>query len=939
MFIQHVFAFLLPLLIFTFWGVIGWATLGLLSSQRYTFQNLLIAPTVGMVVVLLCVFRLNMAGIPVGIFAVPLTIILGSLSVIILIYKRPVFPLKQSYPFFCVLLLGLLLTGWPLLEFGLNWVSYVNDDMNNYCLAATRFLNNGYLVQPSLNHVQAKTDYSLLYYAFHVLNSIRPGSELLLAWIAGSLKLLPIQIYMPVILAMQLCLISATAGLTLTFGHRRRLAGFIAALGVVLSAPATLGVSYQLIAQVGGIAILAVALIYFWRFPQEIFYRPLQYVVLLSAIFATLFIEYSEVLSFWGLVCLIKCVLERKILRKVVWRLLACGGLTLCFLGTWYAKHSIGFALSQSSGALVLESAQVFPYLLVPSGLANWMGLQPIGSFYHPAFLQSVVILISALFIFSSLVAVRALWNRFHNSIGPAPIMLVGMYLVFPMFFFKNAGFPAFKLSMYVQPFFYATIGSYLAIWASRSVFLALGVLLLGNIPVQHYYVQRARALIPGPLTEAVWSSSARFVSQLRLLAKTVPAGRSVFSDTWNIGIAKLETMSFRNIPLFFFTRDYFENIKKVGEKDLIFKEMIIQPEYWRSGLIEPIYFASLQQRARPDDLLLSYEGDVFNHREIIQKTGHNVWPRVFSLQPYSKVKNHLSYIDSNLGPLYTVGITRKQNLPSYPNAAFWQNEPDPSGLQEYLNTFGHTALFSVINPSPNIRVEVSFSKGFIGDGINQLPKESSISGQKRYSIGFVGRGSAHIFTQLIQPKKIEKHAYILVDMGAVHRFPDSKRGLMRLYGTHIPQDARQLSGLMRNLSIISDEDYHRLIPPSELKHFPQDLADPNLEYSGIYEDGWISEDAFFVLTQPDDRDTLHIQGEIPTQFKALAKQQVEILLDGKVLAKRELVKSKFDIRIPVDSARFSHKRRLTLHFTNVVSLGGRDDRPVSARMTMIGFE
>ena len=35
---------------------------------------------------------------------------------------------------------------------------------------------------------------------------------------------------------------------------------------------------------------------------------------------------------------------------------------------------------------------------------------------------------------------------------------------------------------------------------------------------------------------------------------------------------------------------------------------------------------------------------------------------------------------------------------------------------------------------------------------------------------------------------------------------------------------------------------------------FPADLTYPDLEYSGIYEDGWIAESAFFSLSQPDER-------------------------------------------------------------------------------------
>ena len=154
-------AFSLPVGIFLYFSIVGYATLCLLRSKQNPLQNLLLAPAIGIALTLLPVFWLNYAGLPVKYFAVPLAFCLLFLSLFILIFQKPSVPYKQYIPFAGIFLLNLICVGLPLLHFGFNWLSYANNDMANYCLGALRFINHGYTDLPNTTELIQGKDYSL----------------------------------------------------------------------------------------------------------------------------------------------------------------------------------------------------------------------------------------------------------------------------------------------------------------------------------------------------------------------------------------------------------------------------------------------------------------------------------------------------------------------------------------------------------------------------------------------------------------------------------------------------------------------------------------------------------------------------------------------------------------------------------------------------------
>src|SRR3954471_8999182 len=121
---------------FVFVTVVGRATAALSRWRGGVLRAWLLAPAAGLAVVVLATMALNQLGLPVRTFAWPMTGALALAAAVILFWRRPAVPVKALAPFFVIAVASLLWTGWPMLRFGFGWLSYVNDDYVNYCLAA-----------------------------------------------------------------------------------------------------------------------------------------------------------------------------------------------------------------------------------------------------------------------------------------------------------------------------------------------------------------------------------------------------------------------------------------------------------------------------------------------------------------------------------------------------------------------------------------------------------------------------------------------------------------------------------------------------------------------------------------------------------------------------------------------------------------------------------
>jgi hypothetical protein len=146
------------------------------------------------------------------------------------------------------------------------------------------------------------------------------------------------------------------------------------------------------------------------------------------------------------------------------------------------------------------------------------------------------------------------------------------------------------------------------------------------------------------------------------------------------------------------------------------------------------------------------------------------------------------------------------------------------------------------------------------------------------------------------------------------------------------------LVGFGRDISAISEEDYSRIERPETVSKWPEDLfRGAGVEFSGFYEDGWVSDHAMMKLGSSRAGGHLVIRGMVPV-IGALAKGNLlRIRIDGKLVATESLPPGRIEVNVPIVEDR--SVTSVNLDFTLQEKLPNGDDRPVSARIDMIGIK
>ena len=940
-------AFGLSIMLFILWAVVGHAVLAGLYRYGDRLQTLLLAPIVGLATTTLATFWLNWLGFPVESFGVGLAIVLFLVSTTLLWRLRPKLAWSGYTPFVGILLLALLLTGRPMLEFGFDWVSYANDDMANYCLAAQRLLNHGFFDSPDPKALATGQDYSLFYWFVHVPGRARFGSELILAWVCSLTNLTTDQAFMPTILTLHLILISTTAGLVY---QAKQFYGVAVASGALfsLSALNSLGTFFQLIAQVFGLSLLAGCLALLPSLfssrqfsPQQdepalLGHKQLTHLilpaVLTSILLAALMITYPEVLPFLllsGLSYLVIRLIQRQIWIK---QAILLSGLTIlfaCIFVNRYMFHLFYFLEVQANAGVSQSKLGFFPYYLIPSGLANLWGFQSITRLASEPWLSLSILLGGGLLLG---VAIGTIY--LSRLAHPAVIVTSVMLTVTGILFIRRSDFGLFKVSMFLQPFMLATLVMFWFRLAKRIWIRAIPLVLLGTIGLsaQNSYVQLSRGITNRAtpyITEVVNPSQSRINATFRELIRTLPPEQALVMDTTNIVLAKFQALSTQGIVTAFQSRNFFAEDSSLPF-DIGFSEATFDL-HSKTSPMSNLFSINLIDGSfvgRKDHLTLvtaSGKQDVFNRRSLRFSRTEN-----YKAIPLEQVHNHLIFTHSQLGKHYYLSGAEQ--------VSYYQFEPDWFFPERTQAGIGRHLLLQALNPSPQTRLVLNMTASLNNDKQNKLPSAEAI-GTQRQSFGMIGRGSARIFSPPLTPQMVQGHQFLAIDMGVEgKRFSDKRTGLMRLYGLNVPRDQRRLVGFARDISLISEAEYTALNPPTHLQTFPADLAQPDLEYSGTYEDGWLSEAAFFNLKQPNLNLPLQLEGVVPEIKDPFFSTTLVISVDNKEIARQLLKPGEFKLSLPLSSSA-EVKRRIDLRFSKFQSLPGGDDRPVAAQLKFIGFK
>ncbi len=443
--------------LFAFWSAVGLPIVAALRFGRHAIRNLLLAPSIGAAATLLPVFWLSRLGWPVKSTAWPVTVLLSLLSVLLYWRYRPRFDWKSFAPFAGILVLTLLLTGRPMFLYGFNWLSYANEDMANYALSAERLFNYAYSARPYTQTYQDNSDPSVLFWFFHVYLGIRTGSDLLLAWLMGITGRSPLQIFMPLILTFHMMLIASTAALIYR-NAVQRLAALLTALLLTCSALTSLGTLYQLIAQVWGLSLLAATMTVVMRPVSRMrLLRIFQRAALSAFLLAALIVSYPEVLAFLGLsiIIYIAVLTVRRNAGKPLLVYYSCTAGILMLLVNSFIGPALLFFTSQLFFGVKGSQQQsyIFPYYLIPSGLANFWGMLPINARGEDPWLSMAI---GAGAILLAMAFLASIWQA--KAAYPVGIMTLVMLGLAAQLFFHKSDFGLFKLVMFIQPFLIGTM-------------------------------------------------------------------------------------------------------------------------------------------------------------------------------------------------------------------------------------------------------------------------------------------------------------------------------------------------------------------------------------------------------------------------------------------------------------------------------------------------
>jgi len=930
----------LSILIFLFLMGVGQAVLAALKLRGGLLRSWLLSPAVGLAVLSLCLMIGSQAGWPIRSFAWPLFLGLIAVSAGLLAWRRPRCPGRCLAPFLAVAIVFLFWTGWPALRFGFNWISYVNQDFTNYCLSAQRFMDNGFYRPPTPAEL-AGTDYSQYFWFMYVTGLMRFSADQGLACLAVLMGKNPLFVFMPLILALGMTQIFATAAVVLHAGRWRRYAFWSAAL-LAVSPLFMLGILYQLIAQAGGLALMLalLALLTTRSLPSR--RRPLMAHAAVTALVAAgLCIYYPEVSPFaalsLGLYGLMEWVTTRRFptFRLLLGEYVFVGMVPLLrhnlFSYVYVVIHQYLSAVLKPDLTMA-----VFPFFLIPSGLAGLFGLQTQTADPSEPYASILIVAGFILLVFAVVAGLRQ--TRRTLPIG---CLFVVQFLLAAKLFEEGHDFGLYKLAMFIQPALAGVfIYGLLRLPRSRVTVPLAAVIFFGLIaPTGWHYAELATGTSSGGFVELRNASV--------LVGRPIPAapaGAHWASGIDNVVAVELADSFYRGTDIKFISRDFFGTqvmLESAWWPLAIYphRELFDYGRYLleqREGTLATksrlfgAVFAAIREPVAPSAYLQLPPQLSLLNKAHGQGGGAG---RLFTLQQASDVSNLLVFVHSSRGyHYYSYHYSKEQQK----NIAFFQQEPDPYGLEGAANGVGRFMLLRVERPSDSLYVNLALSKTRMGFGHTALPPHGQILGAEPVPMNLIGNGAAHRLVGPVKPVWLDGIAYIAIDFGqAPEQFPSSRRGLKGLYHKQVPLDYRWLVTYARDISALSAADCAALPVPRRLADFPRDLMQPSgLEFSGIYEDGWISAESEFKLGVAHAGELIRVKGFVPRLPDQAMDGVVSVVINGGPPRQFPSHVGPFDQAFEIPNP--GPLTRLRLSFSTSGRLPGGDGRPIGGKVELI---
>jgi len=911
-------ALLLTLGVFGFWWLVGLGSLTALRLETADLRIALSAPVLGSAVTVVPLFIFSRLGFGMEHVSPVVAGLLFGLSVIALLRRGARVP-RQAVPVIvlCIVVVGFV--GRPFFTFGFDWIGNANDDMANYVLSATHLVHHG-LLGPIGAGVAHDRDFPSLLRGLHNAGS-RPGSDITLAGLSAVVRRPPYDLFMPLILAFGALAVSATAALALQ-ATRRASAAWAAALLFAFAPAAQYGVLQQLLPQVWGLGLAAVLLA--WLCRSDLYGErraSLGELAVISVLAFALVLVYVELAATIGLAYvfyLAMLAVNKRPPMRALLRLWVPVGLVALIIGNSYLLTEIAYVRGQSGSGFQGDSqlhglqTSLFGFSLVPQALAWVAGIGDEVS-VSSAFGTQIAIAAAIVLLVCVIVAMLATARRrIAASSALWAYFLLGVVLGS-----RSSSFGLFKIYMYVQPFLAAAVGAWLALLRRpRVAVVAVALLVLALVGVRASVLNRyvSRSTNPIDLRHA---SNRDLLPAFRRAVATTSAPLVTVAD--NPVLAKLEASSMGNRPLHFLGKNTFALFNAASGWQTRSFDFDHAGKPMRDPFDVNLHVDTLLREGRCR--LVAPSGSQLPLNRWTYPEGS----RDLIVQRCSNARNLLVFTASNLGG----GFYYHADLR---HVAFYQLESDPLWPGRTFAGVGPYILFALLRPASGVRLELSMTTTVRQDGISVLPP-ASVKGDVTTLLPLVGRGSARVISSPIHPVTIDGIPYVLLDMGADGtQLSGPRKGLANLFGGGVLLDSRFLTGYLRDVSLVSARDYAHLRPPSSIEKFPADLQNRNLEYSGLYEDGWVAEDSYVMLASGPAAQ-LEVRAD---NVLDLEGQRLEVLVDGRRVFSRTTRPGALTVSVPVPAS--AARRRIELRWSRIAHLGSVDRRPAAAHLTYIGL-
>ena len=931
------------------WCAVGNGAL-LCVGYRDRVERALLAPITGLAIALFSATSLNLFGLPILQFAIPLAAGLLIASVWYSAVKLRIGWLDHAYIAIPLLIAALCVAviGGGLWLFGTSWLGFVNEDGATNALAASYFMRHAFFAVPDATSVLNGTDFSPLASMLYVAGGHRFGDVTLLGLSASLSGLLPDQIYMAHGMMLHVALIAAAA--SLAYHGSRPVLNVVCAILVLTSSAISSYVYFnQLISQIGGMALTVLALLIWtrmvntWANDSRINWRA---VALLSVVIAAELRAYPEALSVLGLAMLLCAAAKGKSYFSNNGWPMAKAALVFTALVAVLSNISLphsavhlfgaifaGTSLTNASNEMVAGRG-AFDYAFTPDafplifGFVRWRD-----DIADPWATISVVA--AAIWI---AVAVYAAWIK-RKTFRPLFSIVAACAFAFAWQWFKGQEFGTYKVILLMQPFVcLAAVIMIAACWReSRLLLLALttafcalnlrvsvqyGLTAAGDVhpipglagnhlldkletikanggPVvldlQSYLFQKYAALrpranatafatdLPNPLLDHVarlskyhalivpeWSHGFRkFVADLN-----GDYQRSVSEHTFGCGPVPVRNAKFRTVDI------------STGTTSTL---------VYAGGKLQPLNRRTLAQ----DALIVRHTFDSSAAPLLVQR-------------------------ESSLGR-WEVSSGANRELRS---VAF--GESDPMGQVSTMSSVGRYVLVELIGASDGPQqFRLRFTRSFFGADGAQLPT-LVIHGLNSATVAGHGAGSLDITTDPITPCVINQRRFVMIDFGAEPQtFKKSAPLAYRALGLRYSPDARRVVGFLRDVSIAAGSDESAGFTPA----WAPKTGGQVLGYVGLFEDGWLSDDARVVVRPGAGVSRVRFVVEVdPLLLNSGAPVRNVVVTDasGQVLGKASLVagSNMIDVATPI-----SGRVDVRLKSDSTMPLPGGDGRLVAGRL------